>query len=317
MNMPGQVKVLMRFQSCYPLLRTIFAKWMPFSNICTIASVLYGGFVHNHMLFDGVSLSSLLIVAILVAVVAFFYSNLGLGGGQLYVPIMDLFFVSFLMKDIVPLSLALAFVTMISGAYSHGRKHLVHYRIGLQLAAAGLIGVAGGVIFTSSLPDVWIKAAFATMLVLVATKMLSDIYRQRKDYTSCPTEFSLRCRLTGMGASILTGFLVGSFGIGGGVVSVPLIIYVFKFEPRMAIGTSAFLGAILTPAALIAYWLNSSEGIMIHWDIALVLAPIVLVLAIVGSTWGLQKLRTNTVKTIFTCGVYLAAAEMIYSILFL
>jgi len=265
--------------------------------------------------FDGVGLDSLLIVAVLVAIVAFFYSNLGLGGGQLYVPIMTLFFASFLMKEIVPLSLAFAFVTMISSTYTHNKKHLVHFNIGLQLAAAGLIGVVGGVLFTSSLPDRVVKAAFAVMLVTAATKMLYDIYMARKDYSSCPTEFSLRCRLTGAGVSILTGFLIGSFGIGGGVVSVPLIIYVFKFEPRMAIGTSAFLGAILTPAALFAYWINLGPGVQIHWSIALVLAPIVLVFAILGSTWGLQRLRTKAVKTIFVCGVFLAAAEMIYSLL--
>jgi hypothetical protein len=154
------------------------------------------------------------------------------------------------------------------------------------------------------------------MLVTAATKMLYDIYTARKDYTSCPAEFSLRCRLTGAGASILTGFLIGSFGIGGGVVSVPLIIYVFKFEPRMAIGTSAFLGAILTPAALFAYWISLGPGVQqIHWSIALVLAPVVLVFAILGSTWGLQRLKTKAVKTIFVCGVFLAAAEMIYSVL--
>ena len=266
------------------------------------------------MSFD-VGLDSLLIVAALVAIVAFFYSNLGLGGGQLYVPIMILFFASFKMKEIVPLSLAFAFVTMISSTYTHNKKHLVHFKIGLQLAAAGLIGVVGGVLFTSSLPDQVVKAAFAAMLVTAATKMLYDIYSARKDYTSCPAEFSLRCRLTGAGASILTGFLIGSFGIGGGVVSVPLIIYVFKFEPRMAIGTSAFLGAILTPAALFAYWVNLGPDVQIHWSIAIVLAPVVLVFAILGSTWGLQRLKTKAVKTIFVCGVFLAAAEMIYSVL--
>lgn len=268
-------------------------------------------------MFDGVGLDSLLIVAALVAIVAFFYSNLGLGGGQLYVPIMFLFFegFGFHMKQIVPLSLVFAFVTMISSAYTHNKKHLVHFRVGIQLAAAGLIGVALGVLFTSSLPDQVVRAGFAALLVIAATKMLFDLYTARKDYTSCPSEFSLRCRLTGAGVSIITGFLIGSFGIGGGVVSVPLIIYVFKFEPRMAIGTSAFLGAILTPAALFAYWINLGPNNQIHWPIALVLAPVVLVLAILGSTWGLQSLKTKAVKTIFVCGVFLAAAEMIYSLL--
>lgn len=260
-----------------------------------------------------VSLGSLVAAAVLAGVVAFFYSNLGLGGGQLYVPIMDLFFVSLMMRDIVPISLCLAFATMASAAYSHSLRGLVDFKLGAFLAAGGLLGVGAGALFTIGAADEAVKVGFATMLVLVATKMLYDLQRDRKDYTTCPTSFSLRCKLAGLGVSVLTGFLIGSFGVGGGVVSVPLIIYVFKFEPRRAIGTSAFVGSLLTPAAFAVYFLH--ESVAVHFDLILVLAPIVFVLALLGSRWGLAKLKTKAVKTIFTCGLYLAAAEMIYSLL--
>jgi hypothetical protein len=269
------------------------------------------------MAFDGVSIVALVVTAILIAVVAFFYSNLGLGGGQLYVPIMVLLFPASLfgMKEIVPLSLCFAFATMAMSTYSHNRRKLVNFRVGMVLAAFGLLGVAAGVAFTSTLPDWLVKASFATMLVIVASKMLYDIYRKKAEQPSCPATFSLRCWLTGAGVSVLTGFLIGSFGIGGGVVSVPLIIYVFGFETRTAIGTSALLGAILTPAALVAYVLSAEGGVTIHWSLALVLTPIVFVMAMIGSTWGLKKLKTPLVRTIFTCGVYLAAALMIVNLL--
>ena len=274
------------------------------------------------MVFDGVETISLIVVAALIAVVAFFYSNLGLGGGQLYVPIMVLLFgettakTGLAVEDIVALSLMFAFVTMLSSTYTHNKKHLVDFRLGLLLAAGGLIGVVGGVLFTSTVDERVFKASFATLLVIVATKMILDIYRAKKDNVTSPTSFSTRRLVVGMGVSILIGFLVGSFGIGGGVVSVPLIIYVFRFEARKAIGTSALLGSILTPAAVIVYVLTAEEGVVFHYQLALVLTPIVLVMAIIGSTWGLQKLKTPVVKTIFTCGVYLAASAMIYSLLF-
>ena len=274
------------------------------------------------MVFDGVETISLIVVAALIAVVAFFYSNLGLGGGQLYVPIMVLLFgettakTGLAVEDIVALSLMFAFVTMLSSTYTHSKKHLVDFRLGLLLAAAGLIGVAGGVLFTSTVDERVVKAGFAALLVIVATKMMFDIYKAKKENVASPTDFSTRRGIAGMGVSILTGFLVGSFGIGGGVVSVPLIIYVFRFETRKAIGTSALLGSILTPAAILAYVLTAEEGVVFHYQLALVLVPIVLVMAIIGSTWGLQKLKTPVVKTIFTCGVYLAASAMIYSLLF-
>ena len=268
------------------------------------------------MAFEGISIEALLIVAVLCAVVAFFYSNLGLGGGQLYVPIMALTFTSLEMREIVPLSLTFAFVTMLSSTLTHSRKKLVDFRLGLMLALGGLLGVAGGALFTLNVDEDIVKVLFATLLVIVATKMLSDIYRKKQEYTSSPTEFTSKRKMAGVAMSILTGLLIGSFGIGGGVVSVPLIIYVFKTEARRAIGTSALMGAILTPAAFLAYVLSANGDITIHYDVAALLAPLIMVMAIIGSTWGLQKLRTRVVKTIFTGGVYLAACGMIYSLLF-
>ena len=265
------------------------------------------------MALESLGIDSVLIVALLVGTVAFFYSNLGLGGGQLYVPIMDLFFVSLFMEDIVPLSLCFAFVTMLSATYTHSRKGLVHFKLGALLAMGGMVGVLAGVMFTTTVDEWVVKVAFTALLVVVATKMMYDLQRAKKDHVGCPTSWSFRCKLAGVGVSILTGFLIGSFGIGGGVVSVPLIIYVFKFEPRYAIGTSAFMGAILTPAAFAVYALR--EGASINYDLAMVLTPIVFVMGFIGSTWGLKKLRTKVVKMIFTGGVYLAACEMIYSLL--
>lgn len=265
------------------------------------------------MAIESLGVDSVLIVAVLAGAVAFFYSNLGLGGGQLYVPIMDLFFVSLVMRDIVPLSLCFAFVTMLSATYTHSRKGLVHFKLGTLLAAGGLLGVLAGVIFTTTVDERVIKAAFACLLVIVASKMIYDLRRDKKDYVGCPASWTLRCRLAGVGVSVLTGFLIGCFGIGGGVVSVPLIIYVFKFEPRYAIGTSAFMGAILTPAAFAAY--AFTEGVTVSYDVALALTPVVFVMGFIGSTWGLRRLRTKAVKAIFTGGVYLAACEMIWSLL--
>jgi len=266
--------------------------------------------------FGGVDTLSVFVVALLNAVVAFFYSNLGLGGGQLYVPIMDAFFGDVLdMEDIVPLSLMFAFVTMITATFTHSRRGLVDFRLGGLLASAGLLGVAGGVMFTRSVDENIVKAGFATLLVIVATKMLYDLYKAKADGEALPNSFGLRRKIAGMGISVLTGFLIGSFGIGGGVVSVPLIIYVFRLEARRAIGTSALMGAILTPAAFLAYVLTAESVAGVRFDLALVLTPVVFFFAFVGSTWGLKKLRTRMVRTIFTGGVYLAATEMVLSLL--
>ncbi|MCU0851901.1 MAG: sulfite exporter TauE/SafE family protein [Thermoplasmata archaeon] len=270
------------------------------------------------MALEGVGTDIIAVVTVLIGIVAFFYSNLGLGGGQLYVPIMDFFLPdTYSMKDIVPLSLMFAFVTMITATYTHTKKKLVNFKLGIPLALAGLIGVAAGVTFTSTVEETIVKAGFALLLIIVATKMLYDIYRAKAENKISPEAFSRKQWLAGIGVSVLTGFFIGSFGIGGGVVSVPLIIYAFRVEARKAIGTSALMGAILTPAAFLAYVLTTTgDGSEIPYGLGLILTPIVFVMAFVGSTWGLKKLRTPIVKTIFTCGVYIAASEMIYSLLY-
>jgi uncharacterized membrane protein YfcA len=57
--------------------------------------------------------------------------------------------------------------------------------------------------------------------------------------------------LLGGGAGILSGM----FGIGGGLVIVPMLIILFKFDPKTAVGTSLF--ALLLPTGLLGaleYW---------------------------------------------------------------
>ena len=51
------------------------------------------------------------------------------------------------------------------------------------------------------------------------------------------------------------GVLVGLLGIGGGVVLVPAMVYLFRMDQHMAQGTSLFV--LLPPlglGALVAYW---------------------------------------------------------------
>ena len=61
----------------------------------------------------------------------------------------------------------------------------------------------------------------------------------------------LEILLLGLGV----GVLVGLFGIGGGVVLVPALVYLLRMDQHLAQGTSLFV--LLPPVglgALFAYW---------------------------------------------------------------
>lgn len=54
---------------------------------------------------------------------------------------------------------------------------------------------------------------------------------------------------------LFAGVLSGIFGIGGGMVIVPALIWLAKMHPRMAMGTS--LGALVLPVGILGastYW---------------------------------------------------------------
>jgi uncharacterized membrane protein YfcA len=56
----------------------------------------------------------------------------------------------------------------------------------------------------------------------------------------------------------LAGILSGLFGIGGGIVLVPALVFFMKFEPQAAIGTS--LTAMLLPVGALGVWQYYQTG---------------------------------------------------------
>src|SRR3989442_3921129 len=94
----------------------------------------------------------LLIQAVLIFGVAFIYSNLGLGGGLLFVPI--LLSTGVADKDLaVPISLTLTIATATSSVINHHRRGLVDFRLGKGLVAGALLRAVVGARFTLKVLD--------------------------------------------------------------------------------------------------------------------------------------------------------------------
>ncbi len=81
----------------------------------------------------------------------------------------------------------------------------------------------------------------------------------------------------GLGAGLLSGL----FGVGGGILIVPALVLLLKFDQRLANGTS--LGAVLpiSISGLITYWSQDN----VDWHMALWLAIGALGGAVVGTKW--------------------------------
>ncbi|MDD2267787.1 sulfite exporter TauE/SafE family protein [Sulfuricurvum sp.] len=96
-----------------------------------------------------------------------------------------------------------------------------------------------------------------------------------------------------------SGILAGIFGIGGGVLIVPALMYIAGFSQKLAIGTS--LAVLLPPiglAAVLEYYRNGN----VDFKAALVIASMALIGGWIGARID-NQIDAHTLKIMF--GVFL------------
>jgi uncharacterized membrane protein YfcA len=89
----------------------------------------------------------------------------------------------------------------------------------------------------------------------------------------------------GLGIGIVAGTLAGLFGIGGGIIIVPLLALLLKFSPSKAVGTS--LAAMLLPVAILAVIKYAKVG-EVDFKVAFSIGFAILVMSGIGATIGLS-----------------------------
>ena len=112
-------------------------------------------------------------------------------------------------------------------------------------------------------------------------------------------------RLAGIG--LVVGFFSGLFGVGGGIVLVPLLIVVVGFAQRRASGTS--LAAVLPTAiaGMIAYAAHGS----VDWIAGGLLAAGAIFGSLAG-TWLLHRIHQTVLRWIFVAFLVLVAIRMFF-----
>ncbi len=175
-----------------------------------------------------------------------FGSMVGLGGGFILVPILRLF-LNFPPAEAAGTSLVIVVANSGSGALTYLLQKRVHVKIGLLIGLGGLPGSVIGTLLVRHISPVLFDSIFSVFLVAVATDMIVN----RKKRAGGRVEDANVHRLKGMSYrfAVLSGFFVGLFsslfGIGGGVVIVPTLLY-FSELPAHAISATSHFGIVLT-----------------------------------------------------------------------
>ncbi len=106
----------------------------------------------------------------------------------------------------------------------------------------------------------------------------------------------------------LGGISSGLFGVGGGLVFVPLLMLLKAFDPHLAIGTSL---AIVIPTAIVAVSKHASAG-MVDWKIVPVIAVFALIGAWLGATVSLQ-IDSQLLKRIYAVFLFAIALKIFFT----
>lgn len=184
----------------------------------------------------------------------------GIGGGVVIVPFL-VTFAGMGIKSASGTSLAALLLPVgILAVIAYKRENLVNLKAGLLIALGLATGVAGGALLALDMPVGMLKRLYGVFLVFVSYRFLVLPYlRKKRSMTVLITGEEEDGSIWGfLLLGIAAGVMSGLFGIGGGVVIVPLLCTVFKFEQRRAAGTS--LTALLLPVGLPGVLLYNQAG---------------------------------------------------------
>ncbi|MDX2213017.1 MAG: sulfite exporter TauE/SafE family protein [Oculatellaceae cyanobacterium bins.114] len=181
---------------------------------------------------------------------------LGIGGGLLMVPILTFFGIP--LVEATATSLIGVLLSSISGTVQNFQTKSLNWKVSLLLALFGIPTAQLGAWLGDRLPDAGLSLAFAALLLITIYLMQLRQQLKRQQQKTQETNDSLLISdeaiigvtaetfkpITGIG--LLAGVLSGLFGVGGGVVMVPLQMLFLGEGIKAAVRTS--LGAIVAIA---------------------------------------------------------------------
>lgn len=196
---------------------------------------------------------------------------LGVGGGIIMVPLL-VTLVRLDHRQAAATSLAAIVPTAVAGSASYLAGGAVDLIAGLLVGVGGVAGSLIGTRLLRRLTVSWLRWLFLALLAVVAVRTLTEVPLRGSGMHIDPLAAGGLVVL-GLGMGIASGL----FGIGGGVLAVPVLIAVFGADDLLAKGTS-----------LAAMVLTALSGSALNWRARLVrpLDALVVGIAAVAASFG-------------------------------
>jgi len=222
-------------------------------------------------------------------------------------------------KMAVGTSLFVIFLTSTVGTYKHHLQGNILWRCSIVLGVLGIIGSLIGLkISMEYLSGNLHKRLFALLLIIIS---LYGFYStKRQNYGTVKNNLLVDNlntidnnidniisinykKLCIMG--IIVGIISSIFGIGGGIIVIPLLVYLLRFPIKVAIGTSCGMMILTSLMGFVGYMTapySFHEDLYNVGYVSLIFGLIVGLIATISSKYGAEisyKIKSQRLKYIF------------------
>jgi uncharacterized protein len=203
-------------------------------------------------------LTTIFILLIAGCAIGFFAGFFGVGGGVILVPVLIFLFEqqgvnsSVLTQLAMGTSLAIIIFASLSSAAKHARQRNVYWRAVLIMGIASVVTASLGSIVAASVSGAVLRKIFGCTVFFVGVRLFFEKPQQEAAGEFNPELWKL------IFIGTVVGFLSALTGVGGGLISIPLMYYLAHFRIKQAIATSAATIVITAGAGVTGYIINGT-----------------------------------------------------------
>jgi uncharacterized membrane protein YfcA len=255
--------------------------------------------------------SGTVVAGALAGLVAGVLSGLfGVGGGIVLVPFLGLL-LGLRQHEAQGVTLGVLLLPLgLPAVLAYQRRFPIRWWLVAALVVGFLAGVGQGALLANHMGDRPLRLLFALFLVAVAVQLWSSASaRAEPPARGGPAPPS---SWNGLWIGAAGGFLAGLFGIGGGLVMVPLLVWTMRMRQHEAQATS--LAVLIPPIGLPGFLVYARAQATLPWAL---LAGVVAGFA-VGALAGAHlavRTRSATLARAFALFVLCAAAALAWKAL--
>jgi hypothetical protein len=175
-------------------------------------------------------------------------SIIGLGGGIIVVPVLT--FLGIVPTVASSSSLFAAFSNSVASTASYTKQKRIDYNVGLKLGLMSVPGAVLGAFATAEVTPAIFKILFG--VILIASCFYLFI---KRNMTTKETGVSKQMLVVSSAISFFAGILSSFFGIGGGIIFVPLMIIGLGLLIKNATATSQLILMFSSASGMITHLL--------------------------------------------------------------